>query len=224
VIGEELLPSDIKAYKDIAGRIAAAEPTVILNTVSGGQNHGLLVALRAAGIVPWKIPTVSFDLDEQTLRGLPSQVVAGDYISSNYSAATPGLRNKEFVDRYRAQWGDAYAITDAMEAAWLGVQFWAQAVEKARTAQPTAVCRAFGNQHIDAPEGPDVRIDPDNQHAWRYFRLGQVMLDGSIRNLRSSEKPLPPAPFPTYRSQAEWERLLKSWHEEWRNNWSPSRE
>lgn len=223
VIGEEMLPPVVKSYREIAGRIARAEPTLILNSVAGSQNHGLLAALRAAGIASSKTPIVSFDLDEQTLRGLPSQLVAGDYIASNYVSTTPGFRNKEFVDRYRAQWGDAYAISDAMEAAYLGVQFWAQAVEKAQTAEPTYVCRAFGNQHIDAPEGPDVRIDPDNQHAWRYFRLGQIRPDGSIHNLRTSEKALPPVPFPNYRPQAEWEQLLLDWHKEWHGNWSPPR-
>ena len=221
VVGEEFLPPVFKGYKDIAGRIAKAEPTLILNTVAGGQNRGLLLALRAAGIGALKTPRVFFDLDEQSLRSLPSDLVAGDYIASNYVSTTPGFRNKEFVDRYRTQWGDGYAVTDAMEAAYLGVQFSAQAVAKAQTVQPTAVCRAFGNQRVDAPEGPDVRIDADNQHAWRYFRLGQITPDGSIHNLRTSEKPLPPAPFPNYRTQAEWERLLLDWHKEWRGSWSP---
>ena len=47
-------------------------------------------------------------------------------------------------------------MTDPMESAWLGIQFWAQAVTEAGTTEVVAVRRAIRSQSVEAPEGPGV--------------------------------------------------------------------
>ncbi len=224
IVGEEYLPSSDGKPKEIVDKIKAAAPTIILNTIQGQRNHAFFVALRAGGVLAHKTPTLSFDLDEQILHALPPRLVAGDFVAASYFATVPGARNQHFLDRYQARWGDAYPVTDSMQAVYLGLRLWAQAVEKAPDLDADAVRAAMHDQRIDAPEGDEVRIDPDHLHAWRYFRLGQIMLDGAIRILRTSDKPLPPKPFPASRSQEEWEQFLTEKHQQWGNHWSPPRE
>src|SRR4051812_34023265 len=63
VAGEEYLPlgtADVKDVRAVIGKIAAAKPQVILNTINGGTNVAFFHELRAAGIASSQTPAVSF--------------------------------------------------------------------------------------------------------------------------------------------------------------------
>jgi urea ABC transporter urea binding protein len=224
VVGEQyLLLGDLDA-RSMASAIKKARPDFILNTVNGSSNLGLFSALRAEDIKPQDVPTISFSVDEQLLQGLSPRVVAGDYAAWAYFAAIPGPRNEEFVKRYKARWGELKPVTGPMEAAYLSVRFWAQAVTESGTEAPGAVRLAIGGQSLDAPEGPGVRVDPDNQHTWKYFHLGQITPEGKFRIVVAHDAPLPPEPYLRYRSRSEWEQFQMALYRRWGNRWSrPSR-
>lgn len=63
-----------------------------------------------------------------------------------------------------------------MEAAYIAVYLWKQAVEKAGTTDIAEVSAAAYGQTIDAPEGK-VTMDA-NHHISKIVRIGQVRLDG----------------------------------------------
>ena len=69
-----------------------------------------------------------------------------------------------------------------MEAAYIAVNLWAQAVAKAGTAEPAAVREAVRHQSFDAPEGL-VSVDYENLHTWKVARLGQVKASGQFDGL-----------------------------------------
>jgi urea transport system substrate-binding protein len=220
VVGEQYLPLGSLAAGELASAIKRADPDFILNTINGSSNLGFFSALRAADIKPQEVPTISFSVDEQMLRGFDSRVVAGDYAAWSYFASIPGLRNEEFVQRYRARWGQFKSVTDPMEAGFLGVRFWAQAVMEAQTEEPSAVRLAIGGQRLDAPEGPGIHLDPENQHTWKYFHLGQITSEGKFRIVLRHGAPLPPEPYLRYRSPAEWEKFQLDLYHQWGNRWS----
>jgi len=95
-------------------------------------------------------------------------------------------------------------------------------VTEAGTKEPGAVRLAIGGQSLDAPEGPGVRIDPENQHTWKYFHLGQITPVGRFRIIVRQDAPLRPEPYPRYRSPKEWERFQRELYRQWGNRWSPA--
>jgi ParB family transcriptional regulator, chromosome partitioning protein len=66
-----------------------------------------------------------------------------------------------------------------MEASYIGVHLWAQAVAIADTDRPRTIARALRGQSFDAPEGT-VRVDSDNQHTCKTCVLGQIVTGGQF--------------------------------------------
>src|SRR5262249_62074198 len=104
---------------------------VILNTINGDSNVAFFRALRAAGVTPDRIPTISFSISEEELSSLSLKNVVGDYAAWNYFQTVDRPQNHAFVKRFQARYGNQRVISDPMEAAYFGVHLWAQAVEEA---------------------------------------------------------------------------------------------
>jgi urea transport system substrate-binding protein len=106
-----------------------------------------------------------------------------------------------------------------MEAAYCGVFIWANAVKQAGAPDPEGVLQAVGGQTFDGPGGT-IRIDPDNQHAWKTARLGKIRPDGQFEIVYTSPQAIRPQPFPPTRTRRAWELLLNSLYLEWGNQWA----
>jgi urea transport system substrate-binding protein len=219
VAGEEYIllgSTDVKAAVD---RIAAARPDVILNTINGDTNVAFFTALRAAGITPDKIPTISFSIAEDELRSTNARTMAGDYAVWNYFQSMDTPENREFVARFKQKYGQDRVTDDPIEAAYFGVYLWAQAVKDAGTDEVGAVRKAVANQTFAAPEGL-VSIDSENQHTWKMVSVGRIKSDGQFEIVWTSARPVRPVPFPIYKSRAEWERFLHDLYAGWGNSWA----
>ena len=55
-----------------------------LNSINGNTNDAFFAALRAGGVKPADIPTLSFSVGEQELRGLKLSDTVGDYAAWTY--------------------------------------------------------------------------------------------------------------------------------------------
>jgi urea transport system substrate-binding protein len=192
---------------------------VILNTINGDSNVAFFQALRAAGVTPQKIPTLSFSIGETELQHLGSHGMAGDYAAWNYfqSLATP--ENKRFIEAFRRTAGPNAVTSDPVEAAYFGVHLWAQAVREAETTDPDAVRKAIRGQGFAAPEGL-VYIDGETQHTWKTVRIGRIREDGQFDIVWESRKPVRPLPFPIFRTRREWENHLSDLQKAWGGLWA----
>lgn len=221
VVGEHYVPLGSNDLGAVIAAIRATQPDAILNTINGDSNVAFFKALRQADVMPRETLIVSFSLDEQSLRGHDAAAVVGTYTAWNYFSALPGAINAGFKQRYRQRWGRHKAVTDPMEAAWLGVQFWAKAVEQCRRPDDLeAVRRCLGAHAIDAPEGKGVRLDDETQHTWKYFRVGRVVSGHEIEVVHEDDAPIPPVPYPKYRTPAQWEAWQMELYERWGKRWS----
>ncbi len=106
-----------------------------------------------------------------------------------------------------------------MEAAYISLHLWAQAVEDAGTDNVKAVSQSIKGQCLDAPEGT-VCVDSRNNHTWKVVRIGQVNKDGQFDIIWSSEKPIHPEPYPAYRLKTEWDQFLEDLNIAWDGKWS----
>jgi urea transport system substrate-binding protein len=219
IVGQHYLPLGSARVHDVIAAIDAVAPDVIFNSITGDTNVIFFSALRAAGITPDRVPTMSLGLAEEELRALDVRNLAGDYATHSYFQSIDSPENRRFVAAFQGRYGAHRVTSDAMEAAYIGTKLWAQAVSQAGTAEPRAVRQAIGRQSYAAPEGM-VYVDPDNQHLWKGVRVGRVRADGQFDVVWSSEKPVRPVPYPVTRSRAAWLSFLDDLYQSWERQWS----
>jgi urea transport system substrate-binding protein len=123
--------------------------------------------------------------------------------------------------RYRAKYGAASTISDPMEAAYMAVHFWAQAVRDAESDEVALVREAVKRQSLNAPEGV-VYVDPENRHTWKTVRVGRVNERGQFDIVWTSGRPVRPVPYPVFRTHEDWDRQLEVLHRQWGGRWANS--
>lgn len=219
VVGEEYLASSGANIAQVVAEIARAQPDIILNTAGGDIVTTYSRAFRASGITPSELPTLYFCVSEVELLGFSASDSVGDYGAWNYFQSIERPENKAFVDRFRSRYGSRRVVADPMEASYIGVHLWARAAEAADDDSARAVRQSLRSQSFEAPEGL-VRIDPENQYAWKTMRLGKVVAGGQFEVMWSSERPLRPEPFASSRSPASWTELLSDLFRRWDGHWS----
>ena len=219
VVGEQYLQLGSVDVEAIVNSIIASQPDMILNTINGDSNVAFFRQLRAAGVTPDKIPTMSFSIAEDELRHLDPKTMVGDYATWNYFQSIQRTENDSFVALFKARFGPDRVTDDPIEAGYFGVHLWAQALRDAGTDDVSAVRKHLASQSYPSPGGI-VSIDPDNQHTWKTVRVGRIRADGQFDIIWTSERPVRPLPFPDLRTRAEWEKFLADLYIGWNSNWA----
>jgi len=218
IVGEEYLPLGSHDVTRAVQAISASRPDFILNTINGDTNVAFFRALRAAGITPQQVPTISFSVAEAELQTLDARLLAGDYAAWNYFQSIESGINADFVRRFRQRFGSARVTDDPIEASYFGVHLWANAVEIAGSARVSSIRRAVVDQSLRAPEGM-VYVDAENRHTWKTVRIGRIRADGQFDIVWSSDKPIRPIPYPETRTHAQWESFLQNLFNGWGHRW-----
>ena len=220
LVGEAYLPFGSTDADELAARIAAAKPDVILSTVVGDSALPFARAVRAAGMQPETTPIVTFAVAEDELRNQSAADMAGNYAAWDYFQSIDRPENLEFVRAFKARYGGDRTTSDVMVAAYNSVHLWAQAVREAETADVRPVRNAMRHQSRNAPEGI-IAVDPETQHTWRPVFIGRIRADGQFDIVWTSRTAVRPVPFPISRSRPEWEAfvadLRRAWGGEWAN-------
>jgi urea transport system substrate-binding protein len=219
LVGEAYVPLGGEEFKPIVAGIVAAKPDLILNTINGDSNVAFFRELRHAGLTPDKVPTISFSIGEEELRHLNPAHMAGDYAAWNYFQSIDSRENREFVHRFRAKYGPQRVVTDPMEAAYIGVKLWAEAVAESGSERPAEIRRAMRNRSMAAPEG-EVRIDPSTQHLFKTPRIGRILASGQFEIAWTSARPEAPLPYPRTRTPEQWKAFLHELKAGWGGNWA----
>jgi urea transport system substrate-binding protein len=219
VVGEDYIRLGSRDVKEAVRKISQLRPDVILNTINGDTNVAFFRELRAAGITPKEVPTMSFSVAEDELHILGASEMAGDYASWNYFQSIAGDANAAFVKNFKRKYGQQRVTDDPMEAGYFGVYLWAQAVTDVNSANVRAVRQAIKHQSFNAPEGL-VYIDGENQHTWKTVRIGKIRKDGQFEIVWTSDRPVRPVPYPIFRLSTEWQLFLQSLYDGWGGHWA----
>ncbi len=219
LVGEAYLQLGSADVEDAVKKIVAARPQMVLNTINGDTNVAFFRALRKAGFTPAKLPTISFSIGEEEMRHMRANEMAGDYGAWSYFQSIETPENTTFVKAFRERYGAHRVLTDPMEAAYVGVKLWAQAIREAATDNPSDIRRSLRNQRMLAPGGP-VRIDPSSQHLVRSPRIGRIKSNGQFDVVWTSPEPVIPQPFPATRTTAQWREFLIDLKNSWGGKWS----
>jgi urea transport system substrate-binding protein len=219
IVGEEYILLGSNDVKAVVQKIVATNPNVVLNTINGDTNVAFFSELHNAGLTPEKMPVLSFSIAEDELRQMEITNMVGYYAAWNYFQTVNTKVNQDFVTKFKDKYGQERVTDDPMEAAYFGVHLWAQAVADAGTAEVNQVRNAMKRQSFQAPEGM-VYIDDDNNHTWKTVRIGKVRQDGQFDIVWTSEKPVQPIPYPTYRLKSEWHKFLDDLYTTYGNRWA----
>jgi urea transport system substrate-binding protein len=198
-VGEDYLPLGNTEVTPIITKIKQALPKggVIFNSLNGDSNVAFFKQIQAAGLTPDKYPTMSVSIAEEEVRQIGKEYLKGHYAAWNYFQTVDTPANKTWVENFKKEYGAERVTNDPMEAAYIMVYLWKQAVEKAGVADDLEKVRAAAiGQSFDAPEGK-VTMNA-NHHISKTVRLGQVRDDGLFDIVFSTDGPVDPLPWNQY--------------------------
>ncbi|PUE65378.1 urea ABC transporter substrate-binding protein [Arcobacter lacus] len=219
VLAEKYVLLGSSDVESIVEDIVKKRPDIILNTINGDTNVAFFKALRKRGITPSVIPTISFSIAESELKAMGTESFEGDFVAWNYFQSIESNKNQIFIKAFKKRYGEQSVITDPMEAAYISVHLWAQAVKIANSIELKDVKSALKNLSFAAPEGA-VSVDAKSNHIWKNVRIGQIQKDGQFKIIWDTPKPVRPLPYPSYRTKKEWDEFLNALYIQWDKNWA----
>ncbi len=206
VLAERYRPLGDADFGAIINELRRLKPDVVLNTLNGDSNTHFFRALHQAGL--GSVPVMSFSVDEVALQAIGKDAFHPEhYAVWSYFQSIPDAANQRFVASFRTHFGAERVTSDPIEASYVGVRLWAQAVRDAGTEEAQAVNSAMLLQSIAAPSGI-AAVDHATRHMWKQVYIGKAQADGQFELLWSTHDTLRPVPFPDHRRTAEWQHLL----------------
>ena len=162
--------------------------TAVISTINGDSNVPFYKELGNQGLKAEDIPVVAFSVGEEELRGIDTKPLVGHLAAWNYFMSLDTPANKEFVAKWKAYVkknnlpdGDKRVTNDPMEATYIGIKMWAQAVEQARSTKVDAVRQAIGYQTVQAPSGFIASMDAKNHHLHKPVFIAEIKPDGQFK-------------------------------------------
>ncbi len=207
-IEEVYTPFGHSDYQTIVANIkkfSAGGKTAVISTVNGDSNVPFYKELGNQGIEATETPVVAFSVGEEELRGIDTKPLVGQLAAWNYFQSVDNPTNKKFVDSWKA-YAKAKnlpnyqtAVTnDPMEATYVGINMWAQAVNKAGTTDVDKVREAMAGQEFVSPDGYTMVMDKTNHHLHKPVMIGEVQEDGQFNVVWQTEGPVRAQPWSPY--------------------------
>jgi urea transport system substrate-binding protein len=194
----QTIVSDIKKF-------AAGKHTAVVSTINGDSNVPFYKELANQGLKASDIPVVAFSVGEEELRGIDTKPLVGHLAAWNYFMSIDNPVNKDFISQWKAYVkeknlpdGDKRVTNDPMEATYIGINMWAQAVEQAGTTDVDAVRQAVAGQHFKSPSGFDIEMDAKNHHLHKPVFIAEVQADGQFKTVWKTDGPIVAAPWSPY--------------------------
>jgi len=204
-IDEKYTPFGHSDYQTIVADIkkfAAGGKTAVVSTINGDSNVPFYKELGNQGLKATDVPVVAFSVGEEELRGVDTKPLVGHLAAWNYFMSQKNPVN----DAWKKEWAD-YAkkkklpnadkplTDDPMEAAWIGIHMWKQAVEKAKSTDSDKVIAAMAGQTFKAPSGITSLMDPKNHHLHKAVFIGEVKADGQFNIVWQTKGPIKAQPW-----------------------------
>src|SRR5438477_64346 len=204
-IDEKYTPFGHSDYQTIVAdvkKFSAGGKTAVVSTINGDSNVPFYKELGNQGLKATDVPVVAFSVGEEELRGVDTKPLVGHLAAWNYFMSQKNAVN----DEWKKQWA-AYAkkaklpdadkplTNDPMEAAWIGIHMWKQAVEKAKSTDTDKVVAAMAGQTFKAPSGITSTMDAKNHHLHKSVFIAEVKGDGQFNVVWKTKGPVKAQPW-----------------------------
>ncbi len=207
---EEYTPFGHSDYQSIIAKIkkfsSEGKKTAVISTINGDSNVPFYKELGNQGLKATDVPVVAFSVGEEELRGVDTKPLVGHLAAWNYFQSIKNPTNAAFIK----QWSD-YAkakgiaghkdkplTNDPMEATYIGIKMWAQAVAKAKSTDTDKVIAAMAGQTVPAPGGFTSTMDAKNHHLHKPVFIGEIKSDGQFNVVWKTKGPVVADPWSDY--------------------------
>jgi urea transport system substrate-binding protein len=207
---EEYTPFGHSDYQSIIAKIkkfaSEGKKTAVVSTINGDSNVPFYKELGNQGLKATDVPVVAFSVGEEELRGVDTKPLVGHLAAWNYFMSVKNPSNTAFIK----QWSD-YAkakniaghkdkplTNDPMEATYIGIHMWAQAVTKAKSTDTDKVIAAMAGQTFKAPGGFTSTMDKENHHLHKPVFIGEIKADGQFNVVWKTPGPVVADPWSDY--------------------------
>jgi urea transport system substrate-binding protein len=209
-IMEEYTPFGHSDYQTIIANIkkfaAEGKKTAVVSTINGDSNVPFYKELGNAGLSAKQVPVVAFSVGEEELRGVDTKPLVGHLAAWNYFMSIKNPTNAAFIKKW-SDYAKAKNIpghkdkpltNDPMEATYIGIHMWAQAVEKAKSTDTDKVIAAMAGQTFKAPGGFTSTMDKENHHLHKPVFIGEIRADGQFNVVWKTKGPVVADPWSDY--------------------------
>jgi urea transport system substrate-binding protein len=204
-IDEKYTPFGHSDYQTIVADIkkfSAGGKTAVVSTINGDSNVPFYKELGNQGLKATDVPVVAFSVGEEELRGVDTKPLVGHLAAWNYFMSIKNPEN----DAFKAKWAaytkakklpgaDKPLTNDPMEATYIGIYMWKQAVEKAKSFDTDKVIAAMAGQTFKAPSGIVSKMDEKNHHLHKAVFIGEVKADGQFNVVWKTKGPIKAQPW-----------------------------
>jgi urea transport system substrate-binding protein len=202
---EKYTPFGHSDYQTIVAEIkkfAQGKRTAVVSTINGDSNVPFYKELANQGLKAADIPVVAFSVGEEELRGIDTKPLVGHLAAWNYFMSINNPQNEAFIKKWKAYVtanklpdAEKRVTNDPMEATYIGIHMWAQAVEQAGTTDVDAVRQAVARQKFLAPSGFEIEMDAKNHHLHKPVMIGEVKENGQFQVVWKTPGPIVAAPW-----------------------------
>ena len=208
-IEEVYTPFGHSDYQTIVANIkkfSAGGKTAVVSTINGDSNVPFYKELGNQGLKAKDVPVVAFSVGEEELRGVDTKPLVGHLAAWNYFMSVKNPTNEEFKKKWAAYakakglagHKDKPLTNDPMEATYIGIHMWKQAVEKAQSTDTDKVIAAMAGQTFKAPSGFVAKMDEKNHHLHKPVFIGEVQADGQFNVVWKTPGPVKAKPWSPY--------------------------
>ena len=208
-IDEKYTPFGHSDYQTIVAdvkKFAAGGKTAVVSTINGDSNVPFYKELGNQGLKATDVPVVAFSVGEEELRGVDTKPLVGHLAAWNYFMTIKSPANDEFTKKWAAYakaknlagHKDKPLTNDPMEATYIGIYMWKQAVEKAKSFDVAKVTAAMGGQTFTAPSGITSKMDEKNHHLHKAVFIGEIKADGQFNVVWKTKGPVKAQPWSPY--------------------------
>ena len=204
---EEYTPFGHSDYQSIIAKIkkfaAEGKKTAVISTINGDSNVPFYKELGNQGLKATDVPVVAFSVGEEELRGVDTKPLVGHLAAWNYFMSLKNPANTAFTQKWAAYakakgsagHKDRPLTNDPMEATYIGIYMWKQAVEKAKSTDTDKVIAAMAGQTFTAPGGFTSTMDKSNHHLHKPVFIGEIKADGQFNVVWKTSGPVRANPW-----------------------------
>src|SRR5216110_1904175 len=195
--------SDWQTEVSAIKKFASAGKKTAVSTINGDSNVPFYKELGNQGLKATDVPVVAFSVGEEELRGVDTKPLVGHLAAWNYFMSIKSPANDEFTKKWAAYakaknipgHKDKPLTNDPMEATYIGLHMWKQAVEKAKSFDVDKVSAAMAGQTFKAPSGITSKMDEKNHHLHKAVFIGEVKADGQFNVVWKTKGPVQAKPW-----------------------------
>jgi urea transport system substrate-binding protein len=194
--------SDYQTIVANVKKFAGGGKTAVVSTINGDSNVPFYKELGNAGLKATDVPVVAFSVGEEELRGIDTKPLLGHLAAWNYFMSVKNAENTAFIKLYK-EWAkknkvanlETVVTNDPMEATYVGIHMWAQAVKKAGSTDVDKVRTAMAGQTFKAPSGFTLTMDKTNHHLHKPVMIGEIKADGQFNVVWKTKGPIRAQPW-----------------------------